>query len=301
MADSTNIGPLTTTFLPDPTCIPQNNVWYIFPNVGGFYWQYGPPPASNCFPSRYKPESTAYYSPGRCPAYYTSADTSTITSGSVTETVVTCCPSGPILSANRDHEDLYSDYPNLSSMACTWNFDQDMSWPTMTRSSAGKTTVSSATWVSGSGGVQAYGVVVRYQSSDVLTGQSTVATSTQPPPTSLSTATSSPTSAPASTTIPPSTKSEGLSTGAKAGIGAGVTAGLLAILLTAALTYIFTKRRKEKAPTPVETDDSPVLFSKPEMLAVSPVEAPGDHLHQILPELYGHPRPPQELAAEESR
>jgi len=56
------------------------------------YLKLGPPDTTSCFPLSYNPSTTAYYSPGRCHEGFTSACGRTTTSGIVTETADTCCP-----------------------------------------------------------------------------------------------------------------------------------------------------------------------------------------------------------------
>jgi hypothetical protein len=98
--------------------------------------------------------------------------------------------------------------------------------------------------------VYAYGIEIRFQSTDFVSTSSSATTSTTPSPgiTSMPTPTSAmptPTSA-----IPMSTSSsqasDGLGSGAKIGIGVGVTAGVLAIGLAVAIGYIIGQRRTRK-------------------------------------------------------
>lgn len=129
------------------------------------------------------------------------------------------------------------------------------------------------------GYVNAYGVQIRFQATDLIRPLSTHST-----PTPSTQASSSPTSSGlgSSSSTPPITASSGLSTGAKAGIGVGAAiAGLLifAFLLFGA-RYI-TKRRKV-----VEAHNDRVVV-KPDDMEQKPYpvyEVPEDELRRELPE-----------------
>ena len=95
-AKNMSLGALTTTFTPPATCTQSFSNLYINhtrdltgPAIAG------PLSANDCFPDNFNLNAAdRYYSPGVCPAGYTSACSSSNTiSGTRTETVVTCCPS----------------------------------------------------------------------------------------------------------------------------------------------------------------------------------------------------------------
>jgi hypothetical protein len=105
----------------------------------------------------------------------------------------------------------------------------------------------------GAGGVNAFSVQVRFQSSDF--------------PTSTKTSTTPPTF-----TVTPTVPSQhqGLSTGAKAGIGVVVAIVVLALLLLGAFLY-FRHRQRQRHPAPTEPPrsdyDAYGLYTKPELEA----------------------------------
>ena len=85
-----SLGELTTTFIPPSSCISSFSNVYI---VGSLrYVAGGPVSTDGCFPSNYNDAQNNYYSPGICPARYTSACSSINSIGALTETAVICCP-----------------------------------------------------------------------------------------------------------------------------------------------------------------------------------------------------------------
>ncbi|KAL4932994.1 uncharacterized protein BDV17DRAFT_287357 [Aspergillus undulatus] len=215
--------PLTTTFTPPDSCI--SNLW-LGSTSGKTWMNLGPISRSECLPSGW--QKTDYYSPGICPTGYAIAASGTVIDGSVTETAATCCPT---LDGHK-----YSTRPAESSTVsesidCLWSPGPDIttefvySW-----TGADGSTSSSDTALSSEDHINAYGVYIRWQSSDFSTPASNTATTT----TTSAAATSSETST-------DSSSSSGLSTGAKAGIGVGVAVG--AILAVTALVLFFIRRR----------------------------------------------------------
>lgn len=103
------------------------------------------------------------------------------------------------------------------------------------------------------GGVNAFSVQVRFQSSDF--------------PTSTKTSTT-PSTVTVTITAPP--QPQGLSTGARAGIGVAVAIIVLALLLLGAFLY-FLRRRRQRQPAPTEPPrpdyDTHGLYTKPELEA----------------------------------
>ena len=87
-----SLGALTTTFIPPSSCISSFSNAYVVIQSSTLYQAAGPVSTAGCFPSNYQDARTNYYSPGICPAGYTSACTSLNVLETDTETVVTCCP-----------------------------------------------------------------------------------------------------------------------------------------------------------------------------------------------------------------
>jgi hypothetical protein len=87
---STNmsVGSLTTTFTPPASCLKSfsTTTW----NFG--YYAAGPTTTQGCMPDNFQFSSTNFYSPGICPVGYTTACQHSNVIGTVSETVVTCCP-----------------------------------------------------------------------------------------------------------------------------------------------------------------------------------------------------------------
>lgn len=102
------------------------------------------------------------------------------------------------------------------------------------------------------GNVNAWGVIIRFQSTDFVSATSTASftASTLTPPPGSATPSPIPAStaaaAPPSPSLPPQS-SGSLSSGAKVGIGVGVTAAVLALALAVAVGYIVGHRRKQTA------------------------------------------------------
>jgi hypothetical protein len=91
-----SIAALTTAFVPSSSCLASDNIWKVFTTCPGndqcYYLLQGPPSTSDCLPTAYRIDSTAYYSPAHCPSGYTPACSSLNTINHFTETVYTCCP-----------------------------------------------------------------------------------------------------------------------------------------------------------------------------------------------------------------
>ncbi|PMD57916.1 uncharacterized protein K444DRAFT_533093, partial [Hyaloscypha bicolor E] len=88
-----SVGSLTTTFTPPSSCLAsfQTTGWSQSLTNLGFLFA-GPVTTSGCMPDNFQFSSTNFYSPGICPVGYTTACHSSIPVGTLTETVVTCCP-----------------------------------------------------------------------------------------------------------------------------------------------------------------------------------------------------------------
>ncbi|KAF2265962.1 hypothetical protein CC78DRAFT_169677 [Lojkania enalia] len=83
--------PLTTTFVPPPEC--TQDIRRQSGNETESYLLLGGKATNTCLPSFFTPTFTFFYSPGLyCPSGYLD-NGYTKTLASVTETIVTCCPS----------------------------------------------------------------------------------------------------------------------------------------------------------------------------------------------------------------
>ncbi len=210
--------PLTTTFTPSPSCL-SDYYWM------GSFLSLGPPITADCLPSGWQLTSQ-HFSPGLCPSGYVIAYSTTIALGSLTETQATCCPSSYLCQTG-------DNYPWFSTEACARGFNAFQS-PTLTITTivSGLTIVSSS--VLSYGGVNAYGISIRWQSTDFLTTISHPTTSTL---TSLITSTI--------TLIANETTSHSLTPSAAAGISVGATLIFVAIIAVVTL-FILRHRRHSK-------------------------------------------------------
>jgi hypothetical protein len=143
--------PLTTTFTPSPSCL-SDYYW-----IGSFI-SLGPPSTTACLPSGWQLTSQ-HFSPGQCPSGYVIACSTSIALGSLTETQATCCPSSYSCQTG-------DNWPWFSTEPCARSFDafpiaSTLSITTMVN---GVATVSNS--VLTYGGVNAYGISIRWQSTD---------------------------------------------------------------------------------------------------------------------------------------
>lgn len=129
------------------------------------------------------------------------------------------------------------------SIDCLWSPGPDVTTEFVyTWTGDDGSTSSTDTALSSDDHVNAYGVYIRWQSTDFSTPASNTATTT------TAAATSSETAADGS-----SGSDSGLSTGAKAGVGVGVAVGV--ILAVTALAFIFMRRRNSRPPQYQQTPD----------------------------------------------
>ncbi|KIM98166.1 hypothetical protein OIDMADRAFT_147639, partial [Oidiodendron maius Zn] len=148
-----SLGELTTTFIPPSSCISSFSNVYI---VGSLrYVAAGPVSTDGCFPSNYNDAQNNYYSPGICPARYTSACSSIDSIGTLTETAVICCPTSYTCNTNP--------LAFQSTLGCSSAFATIAT--IMTYISDG-VTLSTASSNAADGGFNAFSVQVRFQSTD---------------------------------------------------------------------------------------------------------------------------------------
>lgn len=269
--------PLTTTFKPSADC-------------SGFYFSHDIfviDASSSCLPSGFDTNPTSYFSPGiACPSGYSTACHDT--TGVSTITTVTCCPVRGDVSL--------SCVPNPLSLAdvwstlfCTW-IAPDTTTLSVTLSSNGVTSTSLGTFVS-PGGINALGIRMVYQSSDLSTSTS----STSKPASNTAQTTSSTSSSSTSSSSPTSTPSSGLSTGAKAAIGVSIPLAVLAILVGVFLWWRRRSQRYNAVGTGQPAYHSPTTDNK------APPLYGGDPVYELgtpQPELMGDSPRPQQAHAE---
>lgn len=238
-------NPLTTTFSRPDDCSGIQRSSFIS----------GVDIATSCMPDGFEPDPSSFFSPGLiCPDGYVSACHEN--TGVESITTVTCCPKVEDVTLScvtaKTLQSVWTDY------FCTWiGPEKETSMP-ITLSDNGKTSTEMVGYKS-PGGLNAYGVRMVYQSSDLEEAE---------------------------ITAPPDNGEEdpepvsdgdggGLSTGAKAAIGVVVPVVVIAI---AVAVFFFMRRRKKAAAAalaPAEADSKP-----PPVYGDAPM---------------AHPQPPAEL------
>ncbi|KAF1951630.1 hypothetical protein CC80DRAFT_205963 [Byssothecium circinans] len=113
--------PLTTTFTAPAEC--TNGPW-MYVGEPTTWWKVGGDNVPSCFPSGYPfSRSRVVYSPGICPAGWESACGRMLTTGSLTTSVVSCCPkSFKCAATNPEHnwEDQFGCASPFSVDAASW-------------------------------------------------------------------------------------------------------------------------------------------------------------------------------------
>jgi hypothetical protein len=191
---------------------------------------------ASCLPTSFRPEATAFYSPGvQCPVGYTAPSVCTRSNVAAPGiTTVTCCPvRGSITMSCVDDPDTLQGV--FSTLFCTWIAGPETVILATTTNTAGNVQVTPVT-MRNRDGINAFGIRMVYQSTD-LTGTLL--------PTTSRTGTSSPLStSQVATSQPPSA---GLPTGTAVAIGIIVPVIIIAILVGA---FFMWRRRKKAAPPP---------------------------------------------------
>lgn len=240
--------PLTTTFTRLPSCL--SDYYWNVSNVP--FISLGPTSTPDCIPSGWAITSQ-YFSPGLCPSGYKIACSSLTSLGNNTETRATCCPS----SYSCQTEKRASWY---STEACTISqTDLGTSVLTVTQSLSGTTTI--FTTLMTTGGVNAYGISIRFKDRDfvstsgtgLLSGLLTLGTATFPIESSmplLTSLTTLPSPSSSSTSSATAGAASDLPTRAKAGIGVGVSLFVLG-LVSFPVVFIRWYRRGSKPQTNV--------------------------------------------------
>ncbi|KAK8080349.1 hypothetical protein PG997_008167 [Apiospora hydei] len=247
MVAGQNLGPLTAAPTLPSTCADELDQVYKINTYPGYYLLQGPPEAALCYPSAYAGVRSHYYYPAAsCPFGFTPACTST---NGESETIYTCCPT---------QFDFICQSTNFyqweTTLGCTIPINSDLTttW-TMLDVQDGKTVASKS--LGFQGGVNAFSIQVRFQSSDLITPGSFEKTNRDKADFHSRT-----------------NKSiyGGLSAGAAAGIAVGAVALLLAVV--GALFMMLRRRRRQKQIQPApQIPDS--YYPSPAPKYVSEVEA----------------------------
>lgn len=231
MSITSFVGPFPTDFAVPSDCsaISSNS-------IAGFDFK------SSCLPEDFNPDTTAYYSPGTaCPSGYTAQEDCTRTSGD--STTVTCCPVRGDIELWCVSEPSSLEGPWVS-MQCTWSAGNEATVLLVTSDSS-----TMGVTMSGGQGINAYGLRMVYESSDLETSTSTPSSTsrqgTAPDATGspFETATDD-SSSTISATGSPNAEDSGLSTGAIAAISVIIPVVLIALGLG---LFFFIRRRKQQS------------------------------------------------------
>ncbi|KAL6857795.1 hypothetical protein ACO1O0_005238 [Amphichorda felina] len=208
--------------------------------------------ANTCLPENFDPDPAAYYSPGTgCPSGYTAQASCTRSSGGTS--TVTCCPERGDLTlwCVEDPETLSDAW---ESLFCTWNAGNQETVLLVTVDDVNTKAVT----MTGLDGINAYGLRMVYESSDLV--KSTSATVT----TEATSATETETRSGESVAKPTNTDTDsadsasddgggGLSTGAKVAIGVVIPVAVIAL----AVGLFFLYRRRKRSYGAVDTTELP--------------------------------------------
>ncbi|KAK1750932.1 hypothetical protein QBC47DRAFT_309067 [Echria macrotheca] len=155
-----SLGALTATFSPPASCTESFGHAYLLGTQFAPTY-YGPATTDGCFPRNYIAARDAYYSPGVCPAAYTSACSSTNVIGSLTETAITCCPTG--FDCNTQLEFSWETTLLCSS---SYALTTTQTIPVTFLGTRGSIVRISTDTAATAGGMNAFGYQVRFQSTD---------------------------------------------------------------------------------------------------------------------------------------
>ncbi|KAI1810645.1 hypothetical protein GGS20DRAFT_164304 [Poronia punctata] len=241
---STNLGPLPTDFsLPRDCATKLTEIYQVFTSEPGWYYLcQGPVEQTICYPSAYKSATSQFYSPARCPTGFTSACGWTNAVGTVTETAVQCCPTLGEFTCQSENS-----YGWEETLGCTIEKDKatTTTW-TLTQVAGGESTVTTSTGPIG--GINAYSIQVRYQSTDFASSTTSTSSTINPTPNTFASKTTGSTTS--TTPYPPAAQDHsdnesegGLRGGVIAGIVVGVVVGLLMIV---ALIWWYMRNRKRQ-------------------------------------------------------
>ncbi|KAM0426202.1 hypothetical protein ACHAPT_008552 [Fusarium lateritium] len=260
MTSTSIVGPFPTDYSPGTTCnaISSRTV------VGVDF-------ATSCLPDDFDPAPTAYYSPGTaCPSGYTAQRSCTRSASGDDKTTVTCCPerNGIKMWCVSEPQSLSGPW---ESLYCTWSAGDEQTVLLVTTVVSGTESTTAVT-MRGGDGINAYGLKMIYEPSDIA---STSATTTADTTTADETT---------DATAPPAETSSG-GGGNDGGIGTGgivaIAVVIPVVVIGALIGAFFWWRRRKNRSTAVPSEDPDATKELPPSQGVS--------------ELYGTQSVPQEL------
>ncbi|EFQ32617.1 transmembrane alpha-helix domain-containing protein [Colletotrichum graminicola] len=240
-----------------------------------------------CLPDKFNGASTAFYSPGTaCPTGYTAQPQCSRNGGVRSITTVTCCPyrGDMTLSCVEDDMTLAGVW---ETQFCTW-----MAGPAtvvdITRTDGGKVATQAVT-MKNRDGVNAWGIRMVYQASDLVPQTTSAVTTTAATGTTGSGTTAAATGTGTGTTTGAGPTATG---GGDGGLGIGAIIGIavvVPVVVIAALVGLFLwwRRRKHQYAGVKPVDTTPTA---PEMDGQSPMSSAYAYQHQ-----HQHPPPVQEM------
>ncbi|KAI0119559.1 hypothetical protein F4814DRAFT_447376 [Daldinia grandis] len=232
MATSDTNGPFT----PASHC--TDDIYYIINSVDtctGFdgstldcrYYHLGPlSSTSDCFPTGWQPIPGSFISSNGCPRGYTKE----CQHAEASEMTATCCPSNYNCQSSNLKDPAYR-----STEPCYQHMDTRLTYVYTTKT-AGRPSETSTITGEALGGLNAYGIEIRWGMSDLTSTAAMTSTTTTTSPLI-------PTINPTDQTTLPSSYPSPLSAGAGAGIGVGATAAFALIL---AGVFLLWRRRRER-------------------------------------------------------
>ncbi|KAI0202491.1 hypothetical protein F4808DRAFT_421791 [Astrocystis sublimbata] len=252
----TNLGPAPTNFELPSSCAEdlQSAYWYHANASTGWWLIQGPEEQTTCYPSGYATSTLGeqYYSPGQCPTGFTAACQGyRPLGGTLTETIVTCCPTQAAYSCQTRPTDKYFWESTLGCVSTV----ESSTVLTFNSVSDGATFLEQTTTLVSSNGFNAYSIQVRYQATDLVATAASTGT-TSPQSTSSTTTSSSYATSPHDMGIIDvngARPTDAISPGAAAGIAIGAFAGLLVILAAAWYLMWHKPRRNRAPPGPIES------------------------------------------------
>ncbi|KAI8627205.1 hypothetical protein F5Y19DRAFT_487142 [Xylariaceae sp. FL1651] len=195
------------------------------------YYIQGPVEQTSCYPSNYAGNTQQYYSPALCPTGFTAPCRSEYRTGTIVETVLTCCPTQENYQCQTAPLRVWE-----STLGCTSMID---SVTTIAVSQVmGGSTLRTTQKLITTDGINAYSIQVRYQSTDFV--MSTTATPV---------ASSSSRDTETATSTPYSTSRDTIRGGTIAGVVVGVVAGIFTAVVS--IFLLIRRCQRQRHPNPV--------------------------------------------------
>ncbi|KAI0150814.1 hypothetical protein GGR57DRAFT_471638 [Xylariaceae sp. FL1272] len=238
----TNLGPAPTSFTIPSSCAEDLQSAYLYHFPESWWWLVqGQVEQTTCYPNGYAALDLGqvYYSPARCPVGFTPACQTLQHVATVTETIMTCCPTHM---AYECQSGTSNRWPWQNTLGCVSTLQSDGVF-TLHTISNGDTYEVVSTLVSGNG-FNAYSVQIRYQSTDFVS--STAFSSTQRTQSTSSSGTSfvpPPTDNPRNNGTDDTQNTNVISAGAAAGIAIASFSGFLIVI---AGFWYFIRRKRQK-------------------------------------------------------